>query len=70
MKTDPKLRQYTSPSLKEPSELRKENKKNPNNINLPDGKYIRFTWQFKYLGSVISPELNKNAEITHRIKKG
>ncbi len=34
-----------------------------------DGKTIHFTWQFKYLGSFISPELNEDDEIAHHIKK-
>jgi hypothetical protein len=30
---------------------------------------MHFTWQFKYLGSFISPEMNEDAEIAYHIKK-
>ena len=67
-KTDPKLRQCTSlPPSKKLVNQEKKTKKT-NNINLPNGKNLHFTWHLKYLGSFISPELNEDAEITYRIK--
>jgi hypothetical protein len=49
-------------------EQRKE-KIAPNNIFLSNEKCIHFTEQFKYLGSLISLELNEDAEIAFRINK-
>jgi hypothetical protein len=45
-------------------------KKNlPEDITLQDGKKIHFVSGFKYLGSAITPLLNKDTEIKARIKK-
>jgi hypothetical protein len=55
-------------SIKETIKQRKE-KTTPSNINLPNEKCIHFTEQFKYLGSLISLELNEDAEIASRINK-
>jgi hypothetical protein len=41
----------------------------PSNIDLPNEKCIHFTNQFKYLGSLISLELIKDAKIASYIKK-
>jgi hypothetical protein len=38
-------------------------------LALPDEKKIHFVRKFKYLGSIITPLLNENAEIEARIKK-
>jgi hypothetical protein len=41
----------------------------PEDLALPDGKKIHFVRSFKYLGSIITPLLNEDAEIEARIKK-
>jgi hypothetical protein len=41
----------------------------PSNINLPNEKCIHFMEHFKYLGSLISLELNEDTEIASRINK-
>ncbi len=41
----------------------------PEDIVLPDGARIQFTKKFKYLGSLITPLLNEDAEIEARIRK-
>jgi hypothetical protein len=38
-------------------------------ILLPDGKRVHFASIFEYLGSTITPLLNKDTEIEARIKK-
>jgi hypothetical protein len=55
-------------SFKDANKQRKE-RTTPSNINLPNEKCIHFTEHFKYLGSLISLELNEDAEITFRINK-
>ncbi len=55
-------------SIKDAIKQRKE-KINPSNINLPNMKCIHFTEQLKYLGSLISLELNEDAEISPCINK-
>jgi hypothetical protein len=42
---------------------------NNNNKTLPDNKHVQFTHSFKYLGSLITTELNEDAEIRTCIKK-
>ena len=41
----------------------------PNYLQLPNNKKVHFVKNFKYLGSVITPLLNEDAEIDIRIKK-
>ncbi len=41
----------------------------PENFSLPDNSQIHFVNKFKYLGSIITPLLNEDAEIESRIKK-
>jgi hypothetical protein len=41
----------------------------PEDLALPDGKKIHFVRSSKYLGSIITPLLNEDAEIEARIKK-
>jgi hypothetical protein len=55
-------------SIKDAIKQRK-GKITPSNINLPDEKCIHFTEQYKYLGSLISLELNEDAEIASCINK-
>jgi hypothetical protein len=49
-------------SVKDANKQRKE-RTAPSNINLPNEKCIHFTEHFKYLGSLSSLNLNKDAEI-------
>ena len=39
-------------------------------LTLPGGKTVHFVHKFKYLGSIITPLLNEDAEVKARIKKG
>jgi hypothetical protein len=55
-------------SIKDAKQQRKE-KLTPSNINLTNEKCIHFTEQFEYLGSLISLELNEDAEIATHINK-
>jgi hypothetical protein len=41
----------------------------PEDLALPDGKKVHFIRSFKFLGSIITPLLNEDAEIKARIKK-
>ena len=41
----------------------------PKDFTLPSGKMVHFVHKFKYLGSIITPLLNEDAEIKARIKK-
>ena len=41
----------------------------PEDLALPDGEKKHFVCNFKYLGSIITPLLNEDAEIEARIKK-
>jgi hypothetical protein len=41
----------------------------PSDLQLPNNKKVHFVKNFKYLGSVITPLLNEDAEIDIRIKK-
>jgi hypothetical protein len=41
----------------------------PNDLQLPNKIKVHFVKNFKYLGSVITPLLNEDAEINIRIKK-
>jgi hypothetical protein len=58
---------FFSTSIKDASKQRKEF--TPSNINLPNKKCIHYTEHFKYLGSLISLELNEHAEIAPHINK-
>jgi hypothetical protein len=55
-------------SLKEAREL-STNGTLPPNITLPDNQQISFTHSFKYLGTLITSELNEDPEIKAQIKK-
>ncbi len=55
-------------SLKEAKKLTAEGSL-PANIILPNNQQIQFTYSFKYLGSVITTELNEDAEVKIRINK-
>ncbi len=55
-------------SLKEAKKLTAEGSL-PANIILPNNQQIQFTHSFKYLGSVITTELNEDAEVKIRINK-
>jgi hypothetical protein len=55
-------------SLKE-ARLNYDNNKLPNDLQLPNNKKVHFVKNFKYLGSIITPLLNEDAEIDTRIKK-
>jgi len=46
-----------------------ENNKLPDDLQLPNNKRIHFVKNFKYLGSIITPLLNEDAEVEARIKK-
>jgi len=46
-----------------------ENNKLPSDLQLTNNKRIHFVKNFKYLGSIITPLLNKDAEVDARIKK-
>ncbi len=60
---------YFPPSLAEARKLEEEGYL-PEDIKLPDNdERIGFMPSFKYLGSVITPLLNEDAEIAMRIKK-
>lgn len=39
-------------------------------LTLPGGKTVHFVHKFKYLGSIITPLLNEDAEVEARIKTG
>jgi hypothetical protein len=41
----------------------------PKDLTLPGGEMVHFVHKFKYLGSIITPLLNEDAEIKARIKK-
>ena len=41
----------------------------PEDLLLPNGKKVHYVNKFKYLGSIITPLLNEDAEIEARIKK-
>jgi hypothetical protein len=41
----------------------------PEDLSLPNNKKVHFVHSFKYLGSIITPLLKKDAEIDARIKK-
>jgi hypothetical protein len=56
-------------TLSEAKTLNKNNNTPLHNIALPDNQHIQFTNNFKYLGSILSPELNEDAEIKARIRK-
>jgi hypothetical protein len=53
---------YFPNSMKEAKELTTK-KILPPNILLPNDQHVQFTHNFKYLGSIISTELNKDAEV-------
>jgi hypothetical protein len=59
---------YFPPTLKQ-ANLEVINNTLPEDLILPNGKKIHFVHSFKYLGSIITPSLNEDAEIDARIKK-
>ena len=59
---------YFPPSLKQArNDL--ANNRLPEDILLHENKQVHFTSTFKYLGSFITPLLNKDLEVEARIKK-
>ncbi len=59
---------YFPPTLKQ-ANLEVINNTLPEDLILPNGKKVHFVHSFKYLGSIITPSLNEDAEIDARIKK-